>query len=302
MNALAGSLLSLGLVAGCGAAMRAGKLLDDRAGRTISAVAYYVALPALFFTRLSRMDLSAVPPEALAGSFLPIALAMVPPVLLLALKRIRRDTFVLWSAVVLFGSNAFFGLAFFEGLYGGTWMQIPVLTASLLGTAGVLLTCLLFEFLCSDHGFWRSTLRLLRSPMLIASVAGVVCSLVGWTPGPLMTALDRLATIAGPLAIFALGTFMVDHFDPRALWRAAPVALYLVVALPAAAFAVVALMGVAEPQLRAFLIFQAGAPCAISIAIIAQKHNRLVKEAAAAVVLTSLASFAVLPLIYLITR
>jgi len=302
VNALVNSLLSLGLVAGCGAGMRRLKLLGDGAGQTISVVAYYVALPALFFTRLSRMDLATVPLQALAGSFAPMGLAMVLPALLLALKRIGRETFVLWSAVVLFGSNAFFGLAFFESLYGGAWMEIPVLTASLLGTAGVLLTSLLFEFLCADCGFWPSVLRLARSPLLIASVAGVVCSLLQWTPAPLMAALDRLASIAGPIAIFALGTFMVDHFNPRSLWRAAPIAAYRVVVLPAAALAVVALMGIDDGQLRGFLVLQTGVPCAVSVAIIARKHNRLVEEAAAAVVLTSLASFVALPLIHLIVQ
>ena len=98
-------------------------------------------------------------------TFAPIGLALIPPLVLLAAGRIRRETFVLWSTVVLFGSNAFFGLAFFEALYGGKWMQIPVLTASLLGTVGVLVTSVLFEYLSAERGFWPSVVRLLRSPL-----------------------------------------------------------------------------------------------------------------------------------------
>ena len=103
---------------------------------------------------------------------------------------------------------------------------------------------------------------------------------------------------AGPMAIFALGLFLADHFNLRLLRRVAPIAVYRMAALPAAALLVVALLGVEDAQLRGFLLLQGGVPCAVSVAIIARKHNRLAEETAAAVVLTSLISFIALPIIY----
>jgi predicted permease len=141
-------------------------------------------------------------------------------------------------------------------------------------------------------------LRLLRLPMLIATLAGLVVAVLDVAvPGPLRTAIDLLGQIAIPLMLFALGVRMtaVSLSD----WRigvvgalACPVS-GLLLAWPAGA-----LLGLSEIQMAQLLVFAALPPAVLNF-MLAERYGIEPHKVAAVVLLGNLASLIVIPVVLL---
>jgi len=139
-------------------------------------------------------------------------------------------------------------------------------------------------------------LRLLRMPMLVATLAGLAVAVFELhVPGPLHEAIDLLGQIAIPLMLFALGVRMtgVDLSD----WRIG-LAGALVCPLSGLAMAWVATRAVPLPQIQvAQLVVFAALPPAVLNFMLAERYHIDPRKVAAIVLLGNLASLAVLPVV-----
>jgi len=139
-------------------------------------------------------------------------------------------------------------------------------------------------------------LRLLRMPMLIATLAGLAVAVFEFhVPGPLHEAIDLLGQIAIPLMLFALGVRMtgVDLSD----WRIG-LAGALACPLSGLAMAWLATRVVPLPQIQvAQLVVFAALPPAVLNFMLAERYHIEPRKVAAIVLLGNLASLAVLPLV-----
>ncbi len=81
-------------------------------------VLYHFGLPALFFIKLANLDLSGVDPWLLIGSLLPLIILFAIIWIMWLSRFLSKDGMALLGISVLFGSNAFFGIPFFESVYG----------------------------------------------------------------------------------------------------------------------------------------------------------------------------------------
>lgn len=139
-------------------------------------------------------------------------------------------------------------------------------------------------------------LRLLRMPMLIATLAGLAVAVFEIrVPGPLHEAIDLLGQIAIPLMLFALGVRMtgVDLSD----WRIG-LAGALVCPLSGLAMAWLATRAVPLPQIQvAQLVVFAALPPAVLNFMLAERYHIEPRKVAAIVLLGNLASLAVLPVV-----
>ncbi len=137
-------------------------------------------------------------------------------------------------------------------------------------------------------------LRLLRMPMLLATLAGLAVALFSIpVPGPLHQAIDLVGQVAIPLMLFALGVRMtgIDLSD----WR---IGLAGALVCPASGLVIaVGLLAFVDlpPVQAAQLVVFAALPPAVLNFMLAERYAIGPRQVAAIVLLGNLASLAVLP-------
>lgn len=270
--------------------------------KIISSFVYYFALPALFFVSISNTDLFSIDYKGAAGSILPIFIILFALYVLKLFKAISKDNFILLSLSVCFGSNAFFGVAFFETLSGGKWLPISILMASLFGFTGIVLTLIYFEYANKKDNAWKFFLKIIRNPLIISLLLGVLCSLFKIRLAPVNNALAMLGKTAGGLAIFSLGIFMYDNFSLLSVKNALVYSLFRSVMLPLSTCLVIFVGMDIDPELRRFLLLQSGIPAAISLAVFAERYEYKVAEITGIVIITSFLSLIGLTLLFFISK
>ena len=142
-------------------------------------------------------------------------------------------------------------------------------------------------------------LRLLRLPMLIATLAGIAVAVAEIrVPGPLHEAIDLLGQIAIPLMLFALGVRMtgVDLSDWRIGLAAAVICPLSGLVVAWLLLQVMVLPGMQTAQLIVF----AALPPAVLNFMLAERYNVEPHKVAAIVLLGNLASLAVIPAVLLL--
>ena len=292
------SVFSLGLVMFLGLMSRKTNILTSDNKRVLSSYIYYFALPALFFTEIMRTDFAQLEKKVLIGSLLPLVIVCTFLIVLYVLKLIRKDHFIIASLCIVFGSNAFFGIAFFETLLGEWGFHISVVTASFLGIVGIVSSQLLFEYAIQEGRTRVTLIRVLRSPLIISIVVALCFSFLRVQIAFLGKALALLGRTAAGCAIFLLGMFIYDNFSKQVMKQAVLYSLVRIVALPLAMFISFLFLGEISIDLKKFLLLQSGIPAAITIAVFADRYNYKAAILSGAVVLTSLMSFMTLSILY----
>ncbi len=260
---------------------------------------YYFALPALFFTKIANMDLSDISKDFIifTGSLLPIATIIVFLLVFYVFKLIKKDTFILLCLSIVFGSNVFFGIAFFESSFGNEGLQFAILTSSFLGPIGMILSIILFEFATNKSRSGEFFIRLFTNPLIIAIFLGIAFSTLHIDIDFLFNALQMLGRIAGPLSIFVLGMFIYNNFSFVALKRSLFYSSFRLTILPIVTYLILQLLDV-QHDLKHLLFMQSGIPVAISLAIHSERFNYKNAEISGMVIGTSLGCFPVLYLLY----
>ena len=285
----------------CGLLSRKTNIFQKEHTKTISSFVYYFALPAFFLAELSMMDLSAVDYNAVWISAFPIILIIFFLYVLKLLKLVKRDAFILFGLTVSFGSYTFFGIAFFENLYDGRWLNLAVVTASTLGIVCIILTIMLFEYAVKKEQGIKFLFKILTNPLIIAIFLGVIFSLLNIRIVFFYNALSMLGKSGGGLAVFILGMFIYDNFSIRTLKNALPYSFFRTISLPLVTFIIISLFGDGSSDVNTFLLLQSGIPAAISLVVFAQRYEYKAAEVAGFVILTSIYSFAVISLLFFLS-
>ena len=148
--------------------------------KTLSSFVYFFGLPTLFFVKLSLLDLSTLNLNIVLGTLLPTTLLLLVLFCLKLVNLIKKDTYILLSLSISFGSYAFFGVAFFETFLGGKWLETSILAASLLGVLGIITTLSLLEY-ANQQKQGRSFLaKIFSNPLILSIIIGTIASLVGF--------------------------------------------------------------------------------------------------------------------------
>jgi len=270
--------------------------------KTISSFVYYFALPSLFFVSLCNTDLSAIDYQVAVGSLLPIVILLIVLYVLKLIKILSKDSFILLSLSISFGSYAFFGVAFFETLYGGKWLPLTIVMSSILGFAGILFALVFFEYANKKERGVGFLLKIIKNPLVISLILGVACSLFGVRLEMLNNGLSLLGKTAGGLAIFSLGIFIYDNFSIEAIRKASIYSLFRFLALPLTTTLVVLFIIDVNLELQRYLILQSGIPAAISLAVFAERYEYKLAEVTGIVIITSILSFIGLPILFVISE
>jgi len=259
--------------------------------KILSSFIYYFALPSLFFVSISNTDLLTVDYRVAVGSLLPIAVGFFTLYLLKISKVVNKDDFILLSLSICFGSYAFFGVAFFETLYGGKWLPLAIVMASILGFTGIVYALIFFEYANKKEKGLSFILKIIRNPLIISLFLGVISSLSGIRLEMLSNALSLLGKTAGGLAIFSLGIFIYDNFSLQAVRQAFKYSIFRSLALPLFTYLVVIVCIDVDIELQRFMFLQSGIPAAISLAVFAERYDYKLAEVTGIVIMTSILSF-----------
>jgi predicted permease len=296
------SLIVILIVALLGMLSRKMKIFSSEQIKIISSFVYYFALPSLFFVSLSNTDLLSIDYKVALGSVLPIFILLLALYALKSFNVVSKDNFILLSLSICFGSNAFFGVAFFETLYGGKWLSIAIFMASILGLTGIVLSLIFFEYANKKDKGRTFFLKIIKNPLIISLFLGVLCSFFRIRLEVVTNALSLLGKTAGGLAIFSLGIFIYDNFSLQSVKKAFMYSIFRSLALPISTYLVILFCMDINNELRRFLLLQSGIPAAISLAVFAERYEYKLAEITGIVIITSILSFIGLFLLFIISE
>jgi malonate transporter len=296
------SLIVILIVALLGMLSRKTRIFSGEHIKMISSFVYYFALPSLFFVSISNTDILSIDYKLAAGSLLPIFIVLFTLYVLKFFNVVSKDNFVLLSLSICFGSNAFFGVAFFETLYGGKWLSIAIFMASILGFTGIVFTLIYFEYANKKDKGWIFFLKIIKNPLIISLSLGVLCSLFRVRLEVVTNALSMLGKTAGGLAIFSLGIFIYDNFSLQSVKKAFMYSIFRSLVLPVSTYLVILVCMDINNELRRFVFLQSGIPAAISLAVFAERYQYKLAEITGIVIITSILSFIVLLFLFFISE
>ncbi len=244
-----------------------------------------VFVPALIVGSLSRRDFSLRENQALVLGTVAVVLGsglVAWPVA--RLLRVSPRTFV---PPMMFNNSGNMGLPLALLAFGQRMLPAAV---------AMFVTSNLMQFTLGTYLVRRDAhhLHLLRSPMVLATAAGLLLPALGWTlPGALGTGVDMLGQVALPLMLFSLGVRMIDVSLRD--WR---VGVAGAVVRPLAGLGVAlplgALLGLA-PVPRAMLVLFASLPPAVLNYLLADRYRQEPERVASIVLIGNLASVIFVP-------
>jgi malonate transporter and related proteins len=220
MTAIIGIVFPIFALIGLGYLGRRLGFLTADAAAALSGYVYYFSLPALLYVKVSEVPVA----EFFNGNmiFAYSGGILTAGGLIWAIGRWRGldgrylGMFILNAT---FGNVGYMGVPFNLVAFGERGMPVVALTIVLTLTITILLSVTLglavMEGSGYDAGDGRAHARrlllsrFLRNPILLSIVLGVISSFFALSlPGPLRGLLALLADTAGPVALFAIGTFL----------------------------------------------------------------------------------------------
>lgn len=252
----------------------------------VTRMAMTLAVPALIFTALQKSD---------------IAPAALSTVTLAALAAYGVLTLVAWVFVRILGLEIRTYLA--PMIFGNTGNLGLPLALFAFGQEGLSYAVVIFAISAIyvfTLGIWlvsggASPARVLREPMVVATLAGGLFLWQGWhTPKFLTNTLELLGQMAIPLMLITLGV-AVAGLKPGRLGRAVWVSLLRACVTIAVAWGVGLLFGLA-PTPFGVLVLQISTPVAVTSYLLAEKYGADAGSIAGLVVVSTLLSIATIPL------
>lgn len=239
--------------------------LDRRVWDGAERLVYYLLFPVLLFHSIVRNPLqpSTALPLALSG----LGVTALGVVLAYALRRVNGVDARLHAsgAQTAFRFNSYVALALSERLAGApglAWMALIVaLCVPLCNVAAV--------WPLARHGGQGYARELLRNPLILSTVAGLLCNLAGLKlPELAATTLSRIGGAALPLGLMAVGAGLQIGALREGPKLAAALLLIRHGVLPLAAIALVVALGLPAAQ-QSIVVAFAAMPTASSAYVLA---------------------------------
>lgn len=262
--------------------------LDRTVWDAAERLVYYLLFPVLLFNSIVRSPLQVTQTLSLAAAGLGTVATGI--VLALAIGR--------WPGVpafqhasgsqVAFRFNSFIGLALAERLAGPSglaWMALLIAVCVPLCNVGAV-------WPLARHGGHAYHRELLRNPLILSTVAGLCCNVIGLRfPDAVETTLQRIGSAALPIGLMAAGAGLkIGGLNPAPRLAAALLTIRHVI-LPMVAFGIVSVLGLPKPQ-AAIVVAFASLPTASSAYVLAARMGGDGGYVAGLVVLSTLLGMA----------
>lgn len=291
MTGVLSGFLTIAVVVALGMVLARGKVLDEPGLRTLQAVAFFLASPALLFTVLQDSE----PADVFSGNLLAIVGGVAATATCTAAWcRVRRrdvGTTVVAAMCSSYCNAGNLGIPIAFYVLGDTALVAPVLLLQLVVLQPLALTVLDVVVSPEPLPWTRVVTRPLRNPITIASLLGLVVALLEVdVPALVVDPLELVGGLAVPAMLLAYGASLWLGPLPG---RGVPlpdlgvaVGLKLVVQ-PLAAYAVGRATGLDATSLLAVTVISA-LPTAQNVYVIATRYERSVLLARDAIFVSTL--------------
>jgi len=266
---------------------RLGRAFDTN---SVTALVTTIGTPCLILSTLTRLEVS---PAAFADMALAaiLALAVFAALGVVVLRAVKLP-FHTYLPALMFANTGNMGLPLCLFAFGqaGLALAIAVFTISAIGqfTIGALIS--------SGH---VSLGRLARTPVLYAVALALAFMLTGTQPPRwLANTVELIGGLTIPLMLFALGVSLA-RLRVQSFGRSLGLALLRLASGLAIGLLVAEALGMSGIA-RGVLILQSAMPVAVFNYLFAQYYNRTPEEVAGIVVLSTVITFALLPLLLLL--
>ena len=233
----------------------------------VERLVYWLLFPVLLFVSIVRSPLDPAATLGLAtGGVLTVAVGIGLATALRALPGVdphRQAS----GAQVAFRFNSYVALALAErvgGAPGVAWTALLIALCVPLCNVGAVWSL-------ARHGGHDTGRELLRNPLILATVGGLVANLAGLTlPRPVDVALGRIGAAALPLGLMAVGAGLRMGELRAAPWLATALLAIRHAALPLVAIAITALLAL-SPMQRAVVVAFASLPTSSASYVLAAR-------------------------------
>lgn len=270
---------TIGLVIGLGILLAHVGIIDSRGQRTLSAIAFFVASPALLFSVLQDSEVSRI----FSGNLVAIGAAVLVTIAVtICVGWLRRDGLgrtVIATLCSSYANAGNLGLPIAAYVLGDPALVAPVLLLQLLVLQPLALMALDVADTSDRPSVRQVVSRPLRNPITVASIAGIAVALAGVeTPPALNDPIELIAGMAVPSMLLAYGVSL--RLGPLPGRGVAPSELGLVVGLklvaqPVVAYLVGLLIGLDTEALLTVTVLSA-LPTAQNVFIVASRYDRAV--------------------------
>lgn len=265
--------------------------------RTLSAIAFYIFVPALLFRTAARVDFEALPWRTLAAFFVPASVFMLVVYGVLRAKGGGAAPSVR-AISATFGNSLQIGVPVVSGLFGEAGLAIHITIVSLHALILLSMATTLVELDLArgqPSSSLRSTLvatvrNTVIHPVVLPVAAGLLFNAAGGTlPGAVDEALALLGTAVVPLCLVLIGISLATY-GVGGRWRGAlGIGALKLVAMPALVL-VFARWGMGLTGLPlAVVVMMAANPVGNNALIFAQRYRTLEAETTVAIVVSTIA-------------
>ena len=278
------------------------RLFDAAAGKGISLFVFNVAIPALLFRSIARLDSGPA-----GGSVDPvILLAYYPPALLvfaasylIARKLLHHpaDTAAVFGATSTYGNSVLLGIPLVLTTWGDAGVVPVMLIVSIHTLVLVALPTVMIEWHRSrqaeDGGGVRASLLaafkgLVTNPIIVALVAGGLWALSGLGINAVVDrTLGLMGQAAAPVALFTLGASLTRYETGGAARDVSIMMALKLLVLPAAVWVMAdPIMGL-DRMTVGIAVLVGAMPSGANTFVLAQRYDRLVARTATTVLLST---------------
>ncbi len=248
-----------------GAAASSVSILTETRTETLTAVAFYVALPALVFASTFDRPLRELVSPALLVGFWTVLAATAVAGWVVHRRRAsdaRRSVAIVQS---YHGNMGFLGLPLVAATLGGEAAAIASVVLGLGALTHVPVTVFtLIRINDSDASLSGELRQLATNPVLVSLAAGIAFSVGGvGVPTLAVTGLDAVSTLALPLALLCVGAKLDTELSLSRLRPTTGVVLLKVVWMPLLGWVVFSALGLRSTALAAAVVML-GVPTAVS--------------------------------------
>ncbi len=281
-------------------------LLPDNGSKVISRFVFLVAMPAFIFISLAVIPVK----DFFNWPFLAVVGGGMLAIFVLGITVARfafTDTLTahsLHALTAMFSSTAYIGLPLILVIFGEAGLVPGIIGAVITGAVFMPLTIILAEIDKGRRGpgvVVTSAVAVMRSPLLIATVAGLLTSASGIkVAAPLTDFFKLLGDAFIPCALFSAGLFVarckVRGEVKEISWLVSVKLLLHPLITWWLAFYVFELEGI----LPAIAVLQAALPSGVPVFVLAQHYDTFVTQSSAVIVVSTVISLLTLPLLFIL--
>lgn len=274
------------------------KLLGGGSSEALNKFVYWVALPALLFRAMARVDTEVLFDWNFLGAYVGGQVLVMLMVMLIG-RWIYANT---WAEASVSGMNSVYGNTGYMGIplalaAFGELAAVPTIITVVVNAALVVaVTSALIEIAQHGGGGLGGVMRdvgraLVTNPILVAPVLGIVWAATGLElANSIDTYCQILGAAAGPCALFAIGLFLVGKPISEGLDEVAVNVLFKLLAQPILTFILAVTFFPMDPLWVVVGVLMAALPTGAGSFVLAQQYGLYVQRTSSVILFSTVVS------------